>query len=433
MFKTIITGLGIAAALFAVLIFSGKIPVGSGNTAKGPTGEVKIWGTLPQDTIDKILSNLNLAVKTYRVTYQEIPENKLPGVLLNALADGNGPDMLLAPYQIILKEADRIQPFPYAVISEKAYKDNYVDGASIFLTPYGALALPVSIEPMVLFFNRELLSKHLIVNPPEYWDELTNMTPSLTVKNRNGEFFENAISFGSTNNDPYAKDFIMTLVSQFGQTPVYRNYTQKGATYNVSANDEITSAKVRPLANAIRYYAQFSDPLKQTYTWNYAMPNAIDSFVAEKLAMYVGYSSEMSLIKSVNQKINFDMTYLPQAKGYGTASTGMRLYGIATLRQSRLMATAQAAQSALAGSPYSIQIAQSIAGISPIKAISQSDPNVPEVAKRSSLIARGWYDINVDGSTNLFNILMQEIVSGKRDLNDAVDGFVIKLSNLFNS
>lgn len=426
-------GLGGVAVFFSVLIFSGKISIGS-NAQTGPTGDVVIWGTLPQDSMNTIFSSLNLAVKTYKVSYQEIPESKFSDVLVNALANGSGPDMILAPYQTILKQTNRIYPFPYASIPEKTYKDNYVDGASIFLTPGGALALPVSIEPMVLFFNRSILSKHVVVNPPQYWDEITTLTPSLTVKDRNNNLIESAISFGTANNDSYAKDLLMTIVSQFGQIPVVQWFNQKGANYDVLANTELSSGdKVPPLATIARYYTQFADQTKQTYTWNYALPNAQDMFIAEKLAMYIGYSSEQFLITQKNQKINFDMTYLPQTKGKNTVVTGMKLYGIATLRQSKLLATAQAAQAALAGSPYGPQIAQSISGMSPIKAVNQADPNIGEVAKRSSLVARGWYDINPEGSSILFYTLIQEIVSGRRDLNDAVDNFVNKLSDLYNN
>ncbi len=428
-------GLGGGAALFAILIFSGKIPVGS-NAPSGPTGDIVIWGTLPQDSISNILENLNLAVKTYKVSYQEIPERKFSDVLVSALANGAGPDMILAPYQIILKQTNRIYPFPYASIPEKTYKDNYVDGASVFLIPGGALALPISIEPMVLFFNRALLSKHAIINPPQYWDEITTLTPSLTVKDKNGNFTESSISFGTSNNDSYPKDLLMTMVYQLKQLPVVQSFNQKGATYEVTANTEIPTSdksKLLPLATAVRYYTQFSDPAKQTYTWNYAMPNAQDAFVAEKLALYVGYSSEQSAIMQKNQKINFDMTYLPQTKGAGTVVTGMKLYGIATLRQSKFLSTALTAEAALAGNPYGPQIAQTTSGMSPIKAVSQADSNIGEVAKRSSLVARGWYDVDQEGSMNLFYIMMQEVLSGKKDLNDAVDDFVKKLGDLYNN
>lgn len=433
MFKYILMGLGLFAMLFSVLIFSGKIPIGkNSNTQAGPTGEVVVWGTLPQDTVNNILSNLNIAVKTYKVSYQEIPESKFENVLVNNLANGTGPDLILAPYQIILRQTNRIYPFPYASLSEKTYKDNYVDGASVFLTSNGALALPVSVEPMVLFFNRSLLSKHAVINPPQYWDEITTLTPSLTVKDKSGNFIESAISFGTANNDSYPKDLLMAIVSQLGQIPVVQSFTQKGASYEVLANTELSGGKTKPLTDIVRYYTQFSDPAKQTYTWNYAQPNAQDAFVAERLAMYVGYSSEQSLIAQKNQKINFDMTYLPQTKGAGTVVTGMKLYGIATLKQSKLLSTALTAESALATSPYGPQMAQSVSGMSPIKAISQADQNISEVAKRSSLVARGWYDVDQNGSSNLFYTMIQDVVSGRKDLNDAVDDFVNKLSDLYN-
>lgn len=240
MVRIILLGAGVLSALLAILIFSGKIPVG-GKATNAPQGEVTMWGTIPQEKLATILQAFNAQAKTYRVIYQEVREDMFTQTLLEALASGRGPDMILAPQQIIVSQSSRLYPFPITSFPEKNFKDTYVDGASLFFSPSGALAFPVSIEPMVLFYNRTLFSKNGIVNPPVYWDEVSAVTPALTIKGDRGQFLESAISLGSPTTE-YAKDIMMAIVSQLGQTPVLTQYGQDGVLRaSVLANSPVTS------------------------------------------------------------------------------------------------------------------------------------------------------------------------------------------------
>jgi ABC-type glycerol-3-phosphate transport system substrate-binding protein len=155
MLPKILLGVGIFAAVFSVLIFSGKIP-GIGPGEKKVTGGVVLWGTIPETQMNQMIQQFNLNAKTYRVDYTEVKEENFEQSLLVALANGTGPDLVMAPYQTLLAQSERIYPFPITSLGEKQFKDMYVDGASVFFGTEGALALPVSIEPMVLFYNRTL-------------------------------------------------------------------------------------------------------------------------------------------------------------------------------------------------------------------------------------------------------------------------------------
>ena len=302
MLRNILLGVGVFAALFSVLIFSGKLPIGN-NSANTPKGEVVLWGTFPETAINPIIQAFNPQAKTYRVTYKEVRADVFSQTLVEALANGTGPDMILAPHQIILSQASRLYPFPLTSFSEKNFKDTYVDGATLFFSPYGAIALPVSIEPMVLFYNRTLFSKHGIASPPAYWDEVLKFTPSLTVKNSKGQFLEAAIALGA-GNVPYAKDILMAGVSELGQIAVLTQYNQEGTLVpSVYANTATTEGgDVLPLSTFVRFVTQFADPTKSTYTWSEFNGLADDQFVSEKLAMYIGYSGELNILRARNPK-----------------------------------------------------------------------------------------------------------------------------------
>ena len=430
MFKTIIISAGILAAVLALLMFSGKISLGGG--ARALSGQIEVWGTLPQEQMDSLITQYNNQAKTYRIVYKFVKEDTFSNALVEALASGVGPDAIIAPYQKILEQAPKIYPFPASSFSEKDYKDTYVNGASIFWTPQGALALPVSLEPLVLFFNRTLLAKHGVVSPPAYWGDINTLAPTLTVSSPQGGFVESAIALGAYGNVPNAKDILSTVVAQLGQEMVIKQVNSEGqSSYTVTANIPVKEGgDVIPLTSVLRYYMEFSDPTKTKYTWNQFMPNAQDQFVAEKLAMYIGYFGEGKTMKERNQKVDFDATYLPQTKDYNTFVTGMRMYGFATLRVAKNPNVALKVESDFGSLNWSGQIASIIGAVPPHKAY-VTQQGVPEVLRRSNLVARGWFDIKPQVSSQVFEQMIREVTSGKSDITDAVQSFVSRLQDKY--
>jgi ABC-type glycerol-3-phosphate transport system substrate-binding protein len=429
MVRNILLGLGVFAAFFAILIFSGRLPIGKTNQT--PTGEVVMWGTLPEDVMNPIILQFNPQAETYRVLYREVRADEFGQTLLEALANGQGPDMIIAPHQVIVANASRLYPFPLSSISEKTYKDTYVDGASVFFTPEGALALPVSIDPLVLFYNRYLFSKHGLVNPPTYWDEVVSVTPELTLQTQKGEFVESSIALGAPN-VANMKDVLMAVVGQLGQVPTLTSRAQDGvSTIRVSANDPIVEdGDVLPLATAARFFTQFADPTKPTYTWSQYGGSADDQFVAGKLAMYIGYASELASLRARNPKGDFEMSYLPQTRGYNTFVTGGEIYGIATLKTTKNAITALTIESQFAGAGVSPAIAARMNATPALRSYATAS-NVPDVIKRSMLVARPWYDSFFVQSTSLVGTMLSDILSGRVDPVSATQAFVSRLQDLY--
>ena len=81
--------------VFAVLIFSGKISVGTSSTSATLSGSVVIWGTLPQDAVNAATDIVHQTYKNVTVHYQKEDPATLQDDLVNALASGSGPDILI--------------------------------------------------------------------------------------------------------------------------------------------------------------------------------------------------------------------------------------------------------------------------------------------------------------------------------------------------
>ena len=428
--RNILIGIGIFAAVFSMLIFSGRVPVFQGT--KSPEGEVKMWGTLPETQMQGVIDAYNRNAKTYRVSYRYIPEASFNQTILEALANRVGPDLILAPYQNILAQTSRIYPFPIASMGEKAYKDAFVDGATVFYGSQGVFALPVSIEPLVLFYNRSLLSKHGIVSPPATWSEVAEVTPKLTVS-RGGTFLESSIALGAPTT-PYAKDILMAMVAQLGQSPVVVQYDTLGTPYTkVTVNDPVHEGDdIRPLSSASRFFVQFADPSQPTYTWNQSMGKADDAFVAERLAMYIGYSGELPLLRARNPRASFEMTYLPQTSGYTSFATGMRMYGVATLKTTTNFQAAFATEAGFAGVDTAAVIASAVGGVPALRSYVGAQ-GTNEVITRSMLVARGWVDINANATDEYIRTMISDILNYRYEVTDAVTMFAGRLTDIYSS
>ena len=83
-------GFGVVA-MVAVLIFSGILPgYKNQGTQKGPAVSVSLWGTLPRNQINGVISAVNKENKSYKITYAEFPASSYENEVVNALASGKG-------------------------------------------------------------------------------------------------------------------------------------------------------------------------------------------------------------------------------------------------------------------------------------------------------------------------------------------------------
>lgn len=428
MVSKIILGLGLFATLFAVLIFSGY--VSTGNTVSTPQGEVLMWGTLPEEKMNNFISKFNIEAKTYKVFYTEVSESVFDQKLLEALASGTGPDLILTPYQITLAQTSRIAPYQ---ISEKNFKDKFFDGSFLLYTQFGAVALPVSIDPMVLFYNRTLLSKHGIANPPKDWNEVMSIVPDTTILNDKRQFIESGIALGSSNT-PYAKDILMTIVAQLGQKPVIKTYNEidNKMNYDVSANRPIVEdGNVFPLSSALRLFTSFADPLSPLYSWSQSIGNAEDAFLAEKLAMYIGYYGDFSSLRARNPRAEIEMTNFPQTKGQYTNVTGMRMYTVATLSKTKNYPVSSYVQEQFSYGKNADAIALIAKGMPAYKDYLKNTGLNP-VATSSVLVARGWEDKYYKQSSGYVATMISDILSGRQGITESANMFVARMRDLYS-
>ena len=141
-------------AVLAVIIFFGDFAYRHRHERND--GDVLVWGTIREDVIGPLLDDFSNKNKNIRITYVEKNPATFDKEFIEALASGRGPDLFFLPQDFILKYEDKILPIPYAMISERDFKNTYIEEGELYLAANGILGLPITVDPMVMYWNRDI-------------------------------------------------------------------------------------------------------------------------------------------------------------------------------------------------------------------------------------------------------------------------------------
>ena len=190
-------------AIAGVLVFS--IAIGGGNT--NTIGAVKIWGTLDQGAFAVVIRQ---ASETHpelgQVTYEQKDATTFESELTNALASGTGPDLFLLRQDYALKNAGKTTVIPLSVLSEAQFKNTFIEAANPFLVQDGVIAVPVFADPLILYWNKDMLATAGYAQAPKFWDELYGIAQKASKKDESGAITKSAIAATASGNaSPHSK------------------------------------------------------------------------------------------------------------------------------------------------------------------------------------------------------------------------------------
>lgn len=427
-FKTAIVVVSIVIAVFALLVFSGRVPFfSSSSDANTLTGDVVIWGTVPEQEMSAAMSTLAQNVKTYTVTYREVPVQTFVPELVNSIANGTNPDLIIAPHDIILNQYDKLNVIPYTSMSEADYKSVYVPSAEVFLRTNGIQALPIAIDPMVMYYNKDIMAKYGVINPPASWDDVVKSAEQITEAGSvDGEFKTSVIPFGSYGNYKYSKDIVAAILEQFGTPLIARSATGLGV--GLYDNDGVSN-----LNSIIKYMNDFSNPNLTTFTWSVRMPDAFEAFVSNRLLFYPAYMSDNKSIASANPRLQYDYSYLPQTPNTNRFFTSAKIVGISQLTSSKSPAAAFNAMSIISQPEWTNAIAGYIGSPSARKdsLAGNNGTQYAVLASKSAIAGKVMYDKAPITSSNLVNQMFNDIVSNRYNIGEAVQNFLIAVAKIY--
>lgn len=424
-FQIIVIVAFMALAIFGILVFSGVIPIGDNSNDPGGLGTVNLWGTVSPEVMIPLIGDFNNVNPTFTVKYTQKSAGTFDQDLLEALAEGTGPDMFFLSDDLAFHYANKIFTIPYASYPLASFKNNFASAGEVFLTSKGILAFPLSIDPLMMYYNRSILDANAVVYPPNYWDELSALVPTLTKKDDTNKIIKSTVALGHFSNVAHAKDIIAALFMQTGNPII----SEKDGTFFSSLN--VLNQKY-DLSSVLNFYTDFADPNKEVYSWNKSFPNSIDAFSAENLAFYFGYASELASLINKNPNQNFGVAPLLQIKDSSFKLTGARVTGISILSSSKNFNTALTAAGLLATSDFASRFATAT-GVAPARrdllAVKQKDAYSPAFYN-SALYAKSWLDPSPKDTNNIFRTMIDSVLSNNMSLADAISDANVKLNLL---
>lgn len=402
-----------AFILLAVILFSTNKNSNSGSA------NILIWGDIPSYDFNVLLNNSNLIRdKSIIIQYVEITRDNFDSEFTEALALGKGPDLVILPMSKIWKNRNKLLLLPPESISPKDFSSTFVEQGELLVTNTGTYALPVVVDPLVLYWNRDLFTKAAFTAPPKYWDEIYPFAEKLTEKDSAGNIKIGAIALGEGKNIPNAKDILSLLMLQAG-TPI-TGFDGEILRSRISENYNLPLV---PAQAALDFYTQFSNPAKPFYSWNRAMLSAPTAFASGDVAMYIGYASELPELKAKNPTLNIGVVAVPQSRVSGKNLTFSQMEGVAVVKNTQFPAQAFNAALFLVSKETSFALSN-IMKIAPARRdLLSTRPNdaAQSVFYEAAIQSKGWIDPDDIKTNKIFLDMIESVTSGRARIQEAVD------------
>src|SRR6185312_12397481 len=420
----------ILLAIFGVAIVGAVLVFSLARGGSSASVSLVVWGPFSSSDFSNFAQASGLSSnKTFTIKYIEEPAADFDADYTEALAEGKGPDLVILSQDQFWQERNKLIVNPYSSVSQNDFVSTFIPEGNLFAVSTGVYALPLVVDPMVLYSNSDLLNAAAIAEPPQYWDEIYNYTDKLTQKDAAGNITQSTIALGGTTNIPHAKDILSLLMLQAGTAIAD---IQNGALTSELQNSYGLTED--PATSALDFYTQFSNSQKPFYSWNPALPSAQTDFISGNSAFYLGYASEMPILKAKNPNLTVGVSAVPQSRVSNKVVTFGTLYGIALAKSAVNPTAALTAAITVVSSASDASLAQTL-GLAPARRdlLSQAAPDgVSQVFYNAALQAKGWIDPNPSKTASLFGDMIDSVTSGRARTDEAIGTANDELNALSN-
>ncbi|MDO8302128.1 MAG: extracellular solute-binding protein [Sedimentisphaerales bacterium] len=284
--------------------------------------QLTVWGVDKSDSFNAISGLFAKAVRGAKITYVQKPEANYEENLIKALAAGVGPDVFYISNRSLPKMKDVLVPVDSTKFTTTNLTNLFPTAAGQDFVYKGSIyALPLNIDALVMFYNRDIFDRAAVANPPVTWEEFQADVPKLRVLNDKGQITTAAAAIGGSNKTvAYASDILSLLM------------LQNGVSMPSSASPEARFSDAKGVA-ALDFYTQFTNPASQAYTWNESETASLDNFSAGGVAVVFGYRSDAELINRKNQFLKYGVAPVPQLSA-GSSVNYPKYWGLAVSKQS---------------------------------------------------------------------------------------------------
>ncbi|MBU0545775.1 extracellular solute-binding protein [Patescibacteria group bacterium] len=331
--------------LLLTFLFSSLLIAGFG--CKGMTTE-EVAATKPVTleywTVFDDVDALRAQIAKYRadrpqvtVNLRQLREEELYPRLIEALAEDKGPDIVSVQNKNLRGFLSKLQPMPATakdttvqVVKGQVSTQTVVNTKTVNMVTMDKLdkefvqaiqkdavaggkiyGLPLSMDVMAVYYNKDLMDRGGVPEPPKNWEEFQTAVKKLTrYDKQTGKILQSGAAIGTGNNVPGSDDLLYIL---FKQSRVDFVSKTGAPLFNTPGKGGES-----PSVNIMNFYTDFANSTRDTYSWNETMDNALDKFVNGSAVFFFGYNYHNPIIKARAPQLNYGILPMMQLNAEDT-------------------------------------------------------------------------------------------------------------------
>ncbi|MCX6781766.1 MAG: extracellular solute-binding protein [Candidatus Magasanikbacteria bacterium] len=280
------------------------------------------------DAINELIAKYKAERPYLSVVVKQLRSDELYDRLLEALSEDKGPDIVSVHVRELRKFQSKLATMPPSISDTTMLNQKNLIGQveTIVTTRPVAMptafgidreylqtvkkdviidnkiyGLPLSLDTMAIYYNKDLLDRSQVAEPPTTWEEFQAAVRKISKYSADtGKIIQSGVAMGSAGNVVGIDDILYTLFKQSNVEVISRD---NRAIFNVAPSN--LGGAESPAASVMTFYTDFANPTRDTYSWNESMDDSLESFIQGKVAFFIGYSYHNSQIKARAPQLNY--------------------------------------------------------------------------------------------------------------------------------
>ncbi|MEK7630671.1 MAG: extracellular solute-binding protein [Patescibacteria group bacterium] len=421
----------IIAIIVSIIVIIASLIVFSSTGEPRPVGfgdvkEVIIWGVddpmLFEEAVEDYTDQFHK-----KVTYIEKDPRTFDRDLLEAIAAGESPQAIITSTDWIAKNRDKIAPPKQSIVRAEDVEMAFADLATIALVEHKKVenkpdektvwGLPLWIDPLVLFWNKDLFNQSLVAVSPATWHDFLSTSNKIKELGAGGTILRSGASLGRARNIPLHKEILALLLLQQGaslEEALFADTTNQG-----------------PISlSVLRFYTDYGKPGTAAYTWHGVLAEPRELFIEGKLGMMLDHYSYKKELEDKNPHRAFDISPVPQTQG-GKLAYVADVRAITIPKGASEQDAAWAFARFLVSEPELKKIISRGVVVAARRDLIAVD-SLPEILKRSVLNAKSSFEQYPKENAPIIKEMIESIANGRLLPSEAVSEARLKRKRLID-
>lgn len=290
-----------------LLINNSKKTTTTGSTPKTNKGTLVYWGLWePASVMTPLIEEFENANPGVKIQYSQQTFTGYDSRIYTRLQQTStssepAPDIFRIHNTWLPRYRQYLSTLPSAIMSPAEYAKIFYPTAIKDFTgkDNNIYAIPLEIDGLMVFYNKQLLKSASIEEPPQDWDSFIESARKMTKKDSSGKITQSGLALGTSRNIKHSAEILSFLLIQEGADIIDSTRT-KVALNNTKA------------IGVFETYTNFA--IGKEAVWSSTLMSDLDMFYSGKLAMMIAPSWRAFDIIQSAPTIEFGTAPLPQLK-----------------------------------------------------------------------------------------------------------------------